>query len=216
LDHSQLKGLVAKTLLITPSGALSPGPLSLTAIVAGSTLGSLGGVYVALGHMAFELPYVAVLWLASQKVKPLIERFEKPLATITAAFIAFFAYLTGMAALRGFEASGYAPVATPIEAFLAGVALTAFNPYFLVWWLSAGYPLVTGASEGGGKALLVMYASHVWMDYAWLALLAATGGLASAHQAAYRLLMAAIALVLALFAADMLARAWLRRKILPI
>ena len=208
---------MVKTVVVTPSGALSPGPLSLSAIVAGATLGFIGGIYVAVGHTLFELPYVAALWLGARWVRSYIERFERVLATLAAAFMIYFAYLTAQVALAGFEVSeGGFRIISPLHAVAAGIALTAFNPYFLLWWVSVGYPLVTEASRNGGRGLAVMYASHVWMDYAWLALLAATGGLVARLGVAYKALMALIAVMLVIFAVDMLARSWAGRKIIPL
>jgi threonine/homoserine/homoserine lactone efflux protein len=43
------------------------------------------------------------------------------------------------------------------------------NPFFLVWWLTAGARLVVDALILGAFAgVLVMFLAHVWMDYAWL------------------------------------------------
>ena len=211
------RGLVVKTVAVTPSGALSPGPLSLSAIVAGATLGFIGGVYIAIGHTLFELPYIAVLWLGARWVRSYIERFERILATIAAIFIVYFAYLTAQVALAGFDVSSEGiKIISPLHAIAVGIALTAFNPYFLLWWVSVGYPLVTEASRNGGRGLVIMYVSHVWMDYVWLALLAATGGLVARLGIAYKALMALIAVMLVLFALDMIARSWAGRKIIPL
>jgi threonine/homoserine/homoserine lactone efflux protein len=52
---------------------------------------------------------------------------------------------------------------------LLGIVFTALNPFFVVWWLTVGSALISQAillGALGGVAL--MYASHIWMDYAWL------------------------------------------------
>ena len=212
------RSIVLRSLIITPSGALSPGPLSLSALVAGGSMGWLGGFYLALGHTLFEAPYVALLWTASARAEKLVARYKRGLALATALLIAYFGVLTINVALYGFEEGGFGglPLDSPLEAILAGVLLTGFNPYFLLWWVSAGYPLVSEASKGGFKGLNVMYVSHVWMDYAWLSFLAATGGLAASHQYLYRALMGFVGVMLLGFAADMIARSWLGRRVLPI
>ncbi len=211
-----LKPLILKTLAITPSGALSPGPLSASAIVAGASLGVAGGLAIALGHMAFELPYVALLWVAASRVEPFLRRLEKPLNTFVAAFILWFAFLTLEAAFRGGgDAAGGMAVGSLAQAFIVGVVLTGFNAYFLLWWLTVGYPLIRDSSSLGARGFAAMYASHVWMDYAWLALLAGLGGLAAGIAWLQRLLLAVVGLMLALFALDILAATWLRRRLLP-
>jgi len=43
------------------------------------------------------------------------------------------------------------------------------NPYFIVWWLAVGSKLVVDALAFASLlGVLLMYISHVWMDYAWL------------------------------------------------
>jgi threonine/homoserine/homoserine lactone efflux protein len=55
------------------------------------------------------------------------------------------------------------------KALVLGVGLTALNPYFILWWLTVGLGLVVQAVELGALlGVLIMYVSHVWMDYAWL------------------------------------------------
>jgi len=47
--------------------------------------------------------------------------------------------------------------------------MTALNPFFVVWWLTAGAQLIIlalGFASLGG--LLLMYVCYVWMDCVWL------------------------------------------------
>ena len=200
--------LVAETLAISPSGALSPGPLSAAAIALGSSLGLAGGLAVALGHMAFEFPYVALLSRAAARVRRLLEgRVGGALLLFMAGFTGFFAWgliEAALAALGGSHAPavpGASAAGGLLGAFAVGILYTGANPFFLAWWATAGFPLVEGASRiPGGLAL--MYASHVWMDYAWLGLLAAGGGAAGLlGSRGYAALLGALGAVLAYYAA---------------
>jgi len=202
--------LVAKTLAITPSGALSPGPLSAAGVAAGAMLGPLGGVAVALGHTLFELPYVALLTRWASRVRgALTGGWGRLLLAVMAGFTWFFS--AGLAELAVASWRGAVSIAGPgrggplspdslAGAVVVGVLYTGANPYFLAWWATTGFPLLEEASRLRA-GLPVMYASHVWMDYAWLALLAA-GGVAAGRtgQHAYAALMAALSLVLAYYA----------------
>ena len=48
--------------------------------------------------------------------------------------------------------------------------MTGLNPFFIVWWLTAGAQLIVIALEFASLAgVLFMYVCHVWMDYVWLA-----------------------------------------------
>ncbi|MDM7275462.1 MAG: LysE family transporter, partial [Thermoprotei archaeon] len=97
--------------------------------------------------------------------------------------------------------SGGFAVSGSLEAVAVGVALTGFNVYFLAWWLTVGYPLVEESSKLGFKGFTAMYVSHIWMDYAWLTILAAGGGATKIlGETPYAALLAVLALILTAFA----------------
>jgi threonine/homoserine/homoserine lactone efflux protein len=61
----------------------------------------------------------------------------------------------------------------PASSLVLGLALTGLNPYFILWWLTIGSVLIVQALAFAAIiGVLIMYASHVWMDYAFLTLLA--------------------------------------------
>lgn len=207
-----LLDLVVQTVMVTPSGAFSPGPLTTAAVVQGALRNTPGealrsGLKVAAGHMAFELPYVLALGLISSMLAAL----EKPLAVVSFIFSLFFAYLTarsGVEAIKGLgDRTNAVRRTTP---FLTGVLFTGANPYFLMWWATVGLPIVGQAFKLGLLGIAVMYSSHVWMDYLWLGLMASTGGASRLLRGKwYGYLLIALAALLALFGTNMLLRAFL-------
>ncbi len=203
---SKTTRLALNTILISPSGALSPGPLSAIAVTAGLSMGWLGGVMVALGHTIVELPYVALLYLSLEKMRGYIEKARKPMNLLVTLFLAYFAIQLFLTALNPSDSTGnVAGVDGALGALIGGALLTGLNAYFLMWWITVGYPLVSEATEMGRRGLTVMYASHVWMDYAWLGLLAAAGGIAGLMGVkAYQGLLAILGLILAFFAVKIL------------
>jgi len=180
--RDNLTDVVSKTLLITPSGALSPGPLSAVAVAVGASLGFVGGLLVALGHMIVEMPYVYVLVRSYSRAESFIRRWRIPLNTVVVVFLAYFAFLLlkdsismytgGVGQAGGTSIAG----ASRLTAVAMGMLLTGTNAYFLAWWITVGYPLIEASARNGRTGLAVMYTSHVWMDYVWLALLAWGGG----------------------------------------
>jgi threonine/homoserine/homoserine lactone efflux protein len=85
---------------------------------------------------------------------------------------------------------------------LLGLALTGLNPYFVIWWLTAGAQLIVIALEFASLAgVLFMYVCHVWMDFVWLAGTAhlAKSGMKLIGLRWYRLLMAVFGMVLVYF-----------------
>ncbi len=198
--------LVLLTLAITPSGALSPGPLSASAVAIGGFLGPLGGVLIALGHTIVELPYAAGLYKFMGSMRAVIEKVRIPMNVFIVAFLLYFSYLLfkdsiGVLEGRVGTLSGSFSVSGSLEAVAVGVALTGFNAYFLAWWLTVGYPLIEESSKLGVKGFTAMYISHVWMDYAWLTVLAAGGGAARIMgETPYAILLAILAFILLAFA----------------
>jgi threonine/homoserine/homoserine lactone efflux protein len=73
---------------------------------------------------------------------------------------------------------GYGPRAgsMPGSSLVLGLALTGLNPYFILWWLTIGSVLIVQALAFAAIiGVLIMYASHVWMDYAYLTAIAHLG-----------------------------------------
>ncbi|MEB3755981.1 MAG: LysE family translocator [Desulfurococcales archaeon] len=203
----ELKKIATLTVAVSPSGALSPGPLSAMAITAGLTLGILGGVLLALGHMMVELPYIALLYFSMEKTRKYLEKVKVPMNLIVSAFLIYFSYLLFQTSMQQnlLDVNTHQASIGTFGAISLGAILTGLNPYFLMWWITVGYPLVSEASKNGTKGLVTMYGSHIWMDYVWLAFLAAAGGLASGISlVAYRGLMFILAIVLLYFAAKTL------------
>jgi LysE type translocator. len=79
------------------------------------------------------------------------------------------------------------------------MALSLFNPFFLMWWLGVGSPLIAEALEGGVQGLLAFYAAHVWIDYAWLSLVAGLGSAARLNGKAFKGLLAGLAVLMLYF-----------------
>ena len=93
--------------------------------------------------------------------------------------------------------------------------MTGANPYFLAWWIGVGLPLLKGSAEHGSLGFTAMYASHVWMDFVWLAVLAFLGYNVSKMLSAYTIFLAVLGIVLIVFGADVLFRLF-GKKLVPI
>ena len=76
---------------------------------------------------------------------------------------------------------------------------SALNPFFLVWWFTAGLKLITdSAAFGLTSGVAILFGLHIWMDYAWLAATAylASRGSSVLKSRYYPLLLLALAAVL--------------------
>lgn len=198
-------GLIISIMLITPSGAFSPGPLTASAIALGASRGWRAGLYVAVGHTLFELPYVFALTYAFSRID--VGPYKAYMALAAGAFITYFAYLLLRDAWR--IARGTPPVlprsnfASPL---VAGLLLTALNPYFLLWWVGVAGPIITELATQPLHVFAAVYAAHVWMDYLWLGAMAALGGAATRLLSAesYAAFLVILAAMLLYFGAELI------------
>jgi len=179
---------------VSTSGALSPGPLSFTAVAAGAYLGVFGGLLVATGHLLFELPFTLLLAHGFRRLGEAISRYRLGLDLAFIASALYFAYQSFKAGMNPVNPTA-GIVSSSISALLAGFLLTGLNAYFIAWWLTVGIPVVRVFSEAGALLRLGYYTAHVWVDYAWLTLLSTAGFLLSSRFYSYMLDSVGIVLV---------------------
>lgn len=156
--------LLIMVVIISASGVMSPGPLTFAAIASGSRNGWRSGLQIGLGHLMVELPMALAIAMGVGIVA------SNWLSIFGGAFMIFFGLLTIRSSKNvEFKKS----LGNPI---LLGIGLSALNPYFILWWISIGASLVSMAMELAGIfGVLIMYFSHVWLDFVWLMVLAIVG-----------------------------------------
>lgn len=215
---------ISSIVLISASGALSPGPLTAAAIALGISWGWRAGLLVAVGHTFFELPYVTLLALLYNSIIPLIHHrlVRYTLSIVIASFNVFFAYLLLKDAVKY---RGRAGVTSDIvgarfkNPLLVGLILTGLNPFFMIWWATVGMQLIDSAILRYGLAgVFPMYVLHVWLDYAWLMLVTHTVGRSSRYLGSrgYRLLLMLLALVLVALTTNILTTTFLSYPVFPL
>ena len=93
----------------------------------------------------------------------------------------------------------------PASSLVLGLVLTGLNPYFILWWLTIGSILIVQALAFAAIfGVLIMYASHVWMDYAFLTAIAHLGkkGKAVVGSRWYKVVLIAFWLILIYYGAS--------------
>jgi len=196
--------VIISVIVISLSGALSPGPLTTTAILEGLWGGRKNGFYMAIGHTVVEFPYVVALVLIVESIKSFLETpiIKNTMIIISSIFIFYFGYLS---IKDGLESSNTKTIDNENKIFkspfLAGIILTGFNPYFLLWWITVGLPIITLILPYGVLGIIIVYISHVWLDYAWLTFVAGLGEYGSKILGSwkYRGLLVAIGAILIIF-----------------
>jgi len=217
-----LLSLVVSTIAISVSGVLSPGPLTASAIAMGAKRRAKGGFLIAFGHMLFEFPYVIIIASLYSTIEFLLKNVivSYALAFAISFFILFFSYMTvkeGVSIIRSESIRIERDEKYMFNPILVGVALTGLNPYFLLWWLSVGLPLIRVSADMDFPFLLLMYVAHIWMDYFWLSLmgLAGEGSVKILKSKGYGLLLVILGAVLILFAINISLETFFNFSFLP-
>ena len=148
--------------------------LVLTNIIYGSKQGITAGIKIAYGHTMVELPLIIILalglftffyvFLNSENLK--IISIVGGIAMIVFALTQIINFTKG----KVDNERQYAGVSDKKGPILLGVIFSALNPLFLIWWFTIGLKLISDSIHFFGlvNGILILFSSHIWMDYAWL------------------------------------------------
>ena len=196
---------IATIVILTFSGALAPGPLFFVTVTHGAKTGTKTGIIFSISHTVIEFTLVMVLAMGILTVanEPTI-RFA--IGTAGGVALIVFGLIQIGTTLNQTEQTDPNQSSNK-NLFLLGLALTGLNPYFIIWWLTIGANLILLSLEFAGLlGVLLMYLCHVWVDYAWLTLVAgfAKKGAKLLQFKWYRLMIAVFGAVLIYFGATFL------------
>ena len=194
----ELLGFTLVVIVISVSGVMSPGPLFAANIFYGLKGGAKAGLKMAYGHTVVELPLVILLGIGAFSLETIPE-FRTYIAIIGA--IGLFAF-AGIQIKQIFKNS-FDIINEPKQGpFFAGILLSALNPFFIIWWLTIGFKLISDAliiwSFWG---ILIMFLLHIWMDYVWLSSTALVSSRISKilSNQSYKFLVVGLSIVLVYF-----------------
>ena len=149
---------------ISLSGVISPGPLFAANISYGLKRGINAGLKIAFGHTVVELPLVILLGIGAISLTT-IPQFREITSILGALSLFAFAGIQIKTVIKK-PSSIFEGRHGP---FLAGIILSGLNPFFLIWWFTIGFKLITDAIIlYSFMGIGVMFAFHIWMDYAWI------------------------------------------------
>lgn len=151
------------------SGAMMPGPMLAVTIREAAHRGFWAGPLVVAGHAILELTLVVGLLFG------LAALFARPLF-LGATGLAGGAVLVWMAAsmlravpgltldLEAGESTGPHPV-------IGGIVTSVSNPYFILWWATAGLACITMTLDTGWPGVAAFYTGHILADLVWYTLI---------------------------------------------
>jgi threonine/homoserine/homoserine lactone efflux protein len=157
------------SLLMGLSGAMMPGPLLTVTINESLHRSVVAGPLLILGHALLELTLVIAIFLGLGTIIDL-PQVKGSIGLIGGIFLLWMAYgIIKEAVNKNFALvlEGQQQEAK-LNLVLAGITVSASNPYWSVWWATAGASaLVLAGSQGGLGGAVSFYTGHIMADIIW-------------------------------------------------
>ena len=183
---------------ISASGVMAPGPLFAANVSYGLRGGAKSGIKMAIGHTIVEFPLVILLGVGVFSLE-IFPEFRTLISIFGAITLFAFAILQIRTVLQKKEDITTKPKHGPV---ITGIVLSALNPFFIIWWLTIGFKLISDAMLiWAFSGILVMFFLHIWMDFVWLggvAFLASKSSRILSNRN-YKILMIGLSLMLVYF-----------------
>ena len=152
-------------IVISASGVMAPGPLFAANVSYGLREGARSGIKMAVGHTIVEFPLVILLGIGVFSLE-IFPEFRTMISIFGAITLFVFAIFQIKTVLQKKEDITSKPKQGPL---VTGIALSALNPFFIIWWLTIGFKLISDAMLiWAFSGILVVFFLHIWMDFVWL------------------------------------------------
>jgi threonine/homoserine/homoserine lactone efflux protein len=152
-------------IVVSASGVMAPGPLFAANVAYGLKEGTRSGIKMAMGHTIVELPLVILLGIGVFSLESFPE-FRTIISIFGAITLFVFAAMQIKTIIRKKESIQFNSKQGPL---ITGILLSALNPFFIIWWLTIGFKLISDAMLMWAFAgILIVFVLHIWMDFAWL------------------------------------------------
>ena len=189
---------------ISASGVMAPGPLFAANVSYGLREGTKSGIKMAIGHSIVEFPLVVLLGIGVFSLE-IFPEFRTIISIFGAITLFVFASLQIRTILQNKEKNESKPKHGPL---ITGIALSALNPFFIIWWLTIGFKLISDAMLiWAFSGILVVFFLHIWMDFVWLGGVSflASKSTRILSNRNYKILMIGLSLMLIYFGINFLA-----------
>ena len=155
----------SSVILISASGVLSPGPLFAANVAYGLKENAKSGIKMANGHTLVELPLVFLLGIGVFSLEN-FPQFQSLVSIVGA--IALFCF-AGIQIRTTLKEKALGNFKSKQGAFYSGILLSGLNPFFLIWWATIGFKLISDAIQiWAFVGIFIMFGFHIWMDYVWM------------------------------------------------
>ena len=185
-------------IIISASGVMSPGPLFAANITYGLKEGFRSGIKIAIGHSIVELPLVILLGIGVFSLE-IFPEFRVIISIFGAITLFGFAIMQIKSIFKKNSGISTKPKHGPI---ITGILFSALNPFFIIWWLTIGFKLISDAMLIWAFAgILIVFVLHIWMDFVWLGMVAflASKSVKIISNKNYKIMISGLSLILIYF-----------------
>ena len=168
MDWWLLAGVPITSFIVALSGALMPGPLLTLTVGEAARRGFWAGPLIIVGHALLELALVLLLlagvgvWLHRPAGAGPGGRLGRRHALVDGP---------GAAQVLPPQPPGIRPQGdSGLNPVMAGVLMSAANPYWLIWWLTIGLGYVMFSMKYGWLGVALFFIGHILADFAWYTL----------------------------------------------
>ena len=199
----ELFGFLGLVIIISASGVMSPGPLFAANVMYGLREGKISGIKMAVGHTIVEFPLILLLGIGFFSIESIPE--IRTAITILGAIGLFgFAVLQIKTIIKKEFDIETKSKQGPL---VAGILLSALNPFFIIWWLTIGLVLISESIQSFGFiGIVILFLFHIWMDYVWLFTIAVFSSKARNYLSKrnFKIILVSLSLILVYFGIDFL------------
>ena len=161
-DATSLPLFLGSVIAISLTGVMMPGPVTAVTVAKGSQRKEAGAL-IAIGNGLIEIPLMLLIYFGLAHFLTLTE-VKISVGLAGGAVLIWMAL--NMVKNRPSVFSEQKELAH--SSVVAGLATTAANPYFFIWWATVGAALLVSARDFGGAGVAAMSVTHWLCDFAWL------------------------------------------------
>lgn len=149
------------------SGAVMPGPLLTYAIRQALAVGPKSGPIIILGHALLELALIVLIFLGFDIILQSAAA-QAGIGLVGGALLMYMGAGMAVGAVKNTVQIKVEGGSGGRGMVLSGIAISAMNPYFLLWWAIIGLGFLLAAYKAFGIwGVLAFYVGHISVDFLW-------------------------------------------------
>ena len=154
--------ILLSVIVISFSGVMMPGPM-FAVTLAKSYKSPLAGAQISVGHAVIEVPLILLIYFGFTRF------FQNNIVQLVLSLLggAMIIWM-GIGMFRSRTQVVESGKDLPYNAFVAGILMSALNPFFILWWATVGSLLIMKFLDFGVVGLSIFTVAHWLCDLIWL------------------------------------------------